>query len=301
MSKVILLLSLLVSAVTAFPNVAGYCGAGVDGIGSGAHRNVKVVTTGELSTAGFELYIGGQRVYKDFQFYAGQTYTVELKATADIMRGFLLRLSSSSGENTKDALDTNDSNAQVFDMCLNNGVGGLSHINSNPKTSITGTLYMASATGSLTLDVTTVVSTQYSYGSAEWYFSQFTLQAVTPGTAISNTAGFGPTAAPTNAPCASEAGAYCINDAACCTGRCIRADTNAVSAPGYCDTSSSATSAPIQAAPPATSTTTSIYGSSSGSATYSSGRANGASCGVDTDCLSNHCILLTSSFGFCWT
>ena len=126
MSKVILLLSLLVSAVTAFPNVAGYCGAGVDGIGSGAHRNVKVVTTGELSTAGFELYIGGERVYKNFKFCSGLTHKVELRATTDVMRGFLMRLSSTNGENTKEALATTDSNAQIFDMCLKDGVGGFS-------------------------------------------------------------------------------------------------------------------------------------------------------------------------------
>ena len=244
--KVCFLLSLLQSVVTGFPFSAGYCGAGIEGIGPSAHTTAKLVKTGELSTAGFELYIGGERVYKNFKFCSGLTHKVELRATTDVMRGFLMRLSSTNGENTKEALATTDSNAQIFDMCLKDGVGGLSHVSDNSKTNVTGTLHhMPSFTGSLTFDVTTVISWQFSHGSAEWFFSQFNLQANAPGTVISNAAGFGPTASPTNAPCASEAGAYCIENAGCCTNHCIRAVTNAISAPGYSDTSSSSSSISI--------------------------------------------------------
>jgi hypothetical protein len=98
-------------------------------------------------------------------------------------------------------------------------VGGMSHNGRDSKTSIEGTLYMAKPSEELALDVTTIVTTIYSYGIAEWYVSQFKLRAVAQGTAIAYTTGT--TTSATSTQCLIG-GAYCAQDGSCCSGRCIR-------------------------------------------------------------------------------
>ena len=231
------IVSLLPTTVThAFPGSIGSCLPGKKAIQQGAHANLRQVDKGGsvIGNAGFELYIDGRQVYEDvkFDFTAGDKHSIQLKATADIMRGFLLRLESLDGQDTRDALSSTDSQVQIPFFCTDvEFVGGMSHNGRDSKTSIEGTFYMAKPSEELALDVTTVVTTIYSYGIAEWYVSQFKLRAVAQGTAIVYTTGT--TTSATSTQCL-VGGTYCAQDGSCCSGRCIREDTQNTWAAGTC-------------------------------------------------------------------
>ena len=226
----------------AFPTSVGSCLAGISAVQQGAHANLNQVDQGGqgIDTAGFQVLIGGQQVYPDqiFEFTAGEEHSIQLVATGDIMRGFLLRLESVDGQDTRDALASSDPQVTIPFYCTNTEyVGGMGHVGRASKTLIEGTLYMAEPSYEMILDVTTVVSTIYSYGIAEWYFSTFTLRAVQQGSDIIYEA---PPATITqstiDAPCSANA-EYCFSDGDCCDGRCIREDTQDLWAKGVCNSS----------------------------------------------------------------
>jgi hypothetical protein len=225
---------------SAFPSSVGSCQAGISAIQQGAHASVQQRDDGGKGIAygGFEVWIDGELVYEDvvFQFTAGVEHAVQLVANRDIMRGFLLRLESTDGQDTRGVLQTTDaSKAEVPFFCDNvEAVGGLGHVSSDSKTLIEGTLYMPTASNEMILDVTTVVSTEYSLRSGEWYYSPFKLQAVAPGTVIVNQAGVLATSAPVVTQCVNDGG-MCTSDAECCSsGRCIRGDSQDIYTTGAC-------------------------------------------------------------------
>lgn len=214
----------------AFPTSVGSCLAGISAVQQGVHAELRQADQGGqgIDIAGFQVLIGGQQVYPDqiFEFTAGEEHSIQLIATGDIFRGFLLRLESVDGQDTRDALASSDSQVTVPFYCTNSErVGGLGHVGRESKTLIEGTIFMAQPSYEMILDVTTVVSTIYSYGTMEWYFSSLTLRAVEQGSNIIYEA---PPATITqstiDAPCfANEE--YCYSDGDCCDGRCIREDT----------------------------------------------------------------------------
>ena len=212
----------------------------------GAHAAVRQKDGGGggIGLAGFEVLIDGEQVYENFnfKFTAGVVHTIELVATADIFRGFLLRLESMDGQDTTSALVSSDNNAEVPFMCTEwEQVGGLGHNSNSAKTSINGTIYVANPTSALTLGVTVVVSTIYSYGTGEFYYSSFLLQAVAQGTSIIRETPPYNLATPAPSPQCKADGVLCEYDGACCSGRCIREDTQAIYANGYCLVSGSGT------------------------------------------------------------
>ena len=261
---------------SAFPSGVGSCLPGKGAIQQGAHANLLQPAGGTsiIGNAGFQVFIDGKQVYENvyFEFTAGDTHTIELVATEDIMRGFLLTLESVDGQDTRDAFTSTDSQVTVPFFCTETErVGGLGHVGRQPKTKITGTLYMAKPSNDLDLHVTTVVSTIYSYGRAEWYVSQFKLRAVAQGTSI--TYQTGSTTSAGTAPQCTVANGYCTIDGACCTGRCIRELTDNVWANGVCQTGLASNSGVGQ-----------INGTPSSSTT--------APCLVSSDCPSKRCVVI---------
>jgi hypothetical protein len=297
LSRSVFIVSILPLIAQAFPGSIGSCLPGKKAIQQGAHANLRQVDQGGsvIGNAGFEVYIDGQRVYEDvmFDFTSGEQHTIQLKATADIMRGFLLRLESIDGQDTRQSFSSTDSQVQIPFFCTDvENVGGMGHNGRDSKTSIEGTLYMAQPSDELSLDVTTVVTTIYSYGIAEWYVSQFKLRAVAPGTAITYTTGT--TNSDTSTQCFSG-GAYCAQDGSCCSGRCIREFTDNTWAPGAClavtADQNSSNQATIQEAPAATYQTTAPITSGS----------RGAACSLDSDCSSSRCLFVNgSTTGICY-
>lgn len=249
------LFCLLLPVVTyAFPTGVGSCLPGKSAVQQGAHTNLRQVDAsgGYLSAAGFQLYIDGKQVYRGtrFDFTAGVTHTIELKATGDIMRGFLIRMESLDGQDTRKALASTDNDVTIPFACTNSEyVGGLGHNARASKTSIFGTLYMAKPSTEIQLDVTTVVTTIYSYGIAEWYHSEFELRAVAQGTAITyTTPSTSGSSGGSNSKCTGS-GTTCTYDGGCCSGfRCIRKDTQAITTNGIC-TASSTSNNGISSAP----------------------------------------------------
>jgi Hint module len=249
------ILCLLLPVVTyAFPTGVGSCLSGKSAVQQGAHTNLRQLdqSGGYLSVAGFQLYIDGRQVYRGtrFDFTAGVTHTIELRATGDIMRGFLIRMESMDGQDTRKSLSSTENDVTIPFACTNSEyVGGLGHNARTSKTSITGTIYMAKPSTDIQMDVTVVVTTIYSYGIAEWYNSNFDLRAVAQGTSITYTT---PTSTGTTSSSGSKctgSGSTCTSDGGCCSGfRCIRKDTQDITTNGIC-TASSGSSSGISSAP----------------------------------------------------
>ena len=244
--QVISLVALVPYMVSAFPQGTQSCLSGRQAVAQGAHASTRNSGGGRISSAGFKLYIDSHQVYEDtaFKFTAGVRHTIRLVATQDIMRGFLIRLADNAGADMGDALSTSDGDVQVAQYCQMINVGGLCHNSRSVKTEITGTLYVPQAGKSLDMDVTTVVSTVYSYGSSEWYVSNFILQSVAQGTSITYSGPSSGGSGSTTTACLAT-GQKCSAYGDCCTGVCTRSDSNAVFAPGYCTTGQSG----VQSAP----------------------------------------------------
>ena len=288
-SRVLSIVAILPIVVFAFPTSIGSCLPGKAAINQGAHANLRQLGGGAIGDAGFQVFIDGKQVYQDvvFDFIAGMKHSIELVATQDVMRGFLLRLESTDGQDTRDALDSTDSQVTVPFFCTESErVGGLGHVGRQQKVSIEGTLYIAKPSSELQLDVTTVVTTIYSYGIAEWYVSQFKLRAVAPGSTISYEQGT-TTSITTTTPCVAV-GVYCASDAACCSdSRCIRESTDNIWAAGFCQVQGSQS----------TTSTQGVIAEAPASTTGS----KGDSCSMNSQCKSSRCLFTSGLLtGVCW-
>lgn len=196
--------------VSAFAAGAGQCPGGIAAVGASHLQSSKTVTNGELSEspAGLQVTLNGTPLESSVTtpFVMGQDHTIALTATTmdATFKGFLLRLGTNGEEEngganmdsnstatttimTTDALqvvaddDTNNVKVAQTVCVMNEQVGGLTHTNNVPKTTIQGILRMDEVMADnnllvLPLDVTVVIRNQGS--DSEFYYSQYLLQAV---------------------------------------------------------------------------------------------------------------------------
>lgn len=207
MLTVALAAMLIMEAVHAFPTQAGSCAARGNALG-GLHWYNMQAGGGPLSDYGLELRIDGTSLspggFK--QISVGTRHSIELVSIipSNTFRGFLMRLESPDVD-TVEALSVpaNVNNIQISKlMCVNiEGVGGLTHTGREDKNRVKGFLQVDEQAWDLYLEVTVVV--QNSLGISEWYYSEYTFEAVSlppPTTSPPTKAPISPTPNPTVAP-----------------------------------------------------------------------------------------------------
>ena len=200
-----LLLILLVAqqplSVSAFPGGVGGCAGGRAAV-EGPHLTSSARITGPIGNARLQMVLDDQIVMRArdmVNFTIGVDHTLTLRRIDEDgirFRGFLFRLGPGSvaSVDTTDALDrTTDDTIIAFEHCVSGqGVGGLSHTNSNLKEQVSGVLRMDVVADKMPLDVTVVI--QNRNGLSEFYYQRFIVNAVTTAT------GPGGPAAPTLPP-----------------------------------------------------------------------------------------------------
>lgn len=193
----LVLLGALVPLVGGYSTGAGSC-AGNGAPVAGKHLSRVQITSGSLEAYGIKLTLGDSGPLKTgvpFEFEYGRPHFLTLScsskpATKALYLGFLVRLASPDGIDTTSALlpFSNDKGTQIAtDTCINiEGVGGITHTNNYPKSMSQSILEMDEAAQGLILDVTVVVANSGFY--SDFYYSQYTLNAVAPTDGTPSTA-----------------------------------------------------------------------------------------------------------------
>lgn len=186
-TMIVHLLILLVGQVSAFPGGVGGCAGGRAAV-EGAHLATSARITGAIGNARLQMILDDDLVLRAstrMDFTVGGNHTLTLRKIDDnaiSFRGFLFRLGTPLGDaafDTTDALRrTTPDTSVAFEHCvINQGVGGLSHANSNVKESVSGILRLDEPANDMPLDVTVVI--QNRNGLSEFYYQRFFLNAVT--------------------------------------------------------------------------------------------------------------------------
>ncbi len=174
----LLFIAPLCKSALAYPYGAGSCAAGNNAIG-GSHLSRSIVT-GSLDQGGFFVSLGGAKLVagSTSSFTINTDTPLTITGTLKTYRGFIARLGGTGGVSTVTALSGgSSSDIQVAFPCTGGeGVGGVTHTNNNDKSAITATLNLGAAASGMPLDVTVVV--RNNRGVSEYYFSSFTLNAV---------------------------------------------------------------------------------------------------------------------------
>lgn len=185
----VLLAALLLAAFPllafAFPGGTGGCTGGRYAV-AGPHIS-RPFQTGPIGNARLQLVLDDRTILRGgrtHDFTVGVDHTLTLQLIDDAgkqFRGFLFRMGRGF---TNQFLDTTDALAPVdlksavaYEHCvIGQGVGGLTHTNSDLKTNVTGILRMDEPANSLPLDVNVVIQNRGLV--SEFYYQQFTLNAV---------------------------------------------------------------------------------------------------------------------------
>jgi hypothetical protein len=123
---------------------------------------------GKLTFFGLEVRIDGALISptKSFTITRGVSHTVEIRATNEDFKGFLIAASSASGANLADAVIPDATTGQVSDKCAS-PVGGITHKDNLVKKSASGTLLVDAVTD-VRLDVTVVLRNSGGVSSYGW-------------------------------------------------------------------------------------------------------------------------------------
>ena len=185
----ILLLISLFHSVAAFPTGAGGCGGGGAAVGGTHLDGSKTLTSGSLAEAGFSLLLDGSALENNFVLDLDSDSILTLVATGGTpFKGVLMRVEATDVDVQDTAALTPDDNVQAAGVC-EAPVGGVTHSNSDDKTTASATLRFETAT-EITLDVTVVVQNDDS--ASVFYYESFS------GTAGDAAAGTDDAAAPTD-------------------------------------------------------------------------------------------------------
>jgi hypothetical protein len=155
----LIIIAALVALTNAYPFFAGSCDGG----------NTVLLSPhpyeGSLGNGSLLLKINGDEVSPDTAFDLS-IGVHQLELSGGTFNGFLFRLSSSSGINTRDKLMYSEDDARDQGSCASN-VAGISHFNDNPRTSILMT-FDGSKTGDYTLDLTAGIKPEFSPPGGKW-------------------------------------------------------------------------------------------------------------------------------------
>ena len=193
----ILAVALCKSSVLAFPSSAGSCNSGNNALAGSDHLlGGNTIKTGSLATGSYAVTLGGSVLTPNVvSTFPTNTNTNLVITGTKAFKGFLVRLGKVGEVNSLTPVGTN---MQVSSICTSSNVGGVTHTNSNSKTSITTTLKVTGVASSMPLDITIVV--QNSNGLSEYYYSQFLLSSTSPVVTKVPTTAPVTTKVPTNAP-----------------------------------------------------------------------------------------------------
>jgi hypothetical protein len=172
-----------------FPGGAGGCAPNRAAV-EGSHLATPARQTGPLGNGGLQVVLDDEIVLRSTQwtnFTVGEDHTLTLKTINDQgtpFRGFLFRLGpgDNSQVDTREALQGTTSDTSVAEnLCVvDQGVGGLTHTDSELKDTVRGILRMDRVATNMPLDVTVVI--QNRNGLSEFYYQQFRINAVTGNT-----------------------------------------------------------------------------------------------------------------------
>ena len=185
----ILSAALLLGSASAFPTSTGSCDAGTGAIlkPGFSHATNAQVGTGPLSDAGIIVTLNGTVLEPDTPTDISTTDSYNLTIASDntTFTGFLARIEGSGDDpflDTTAALAPYDETAQVaVGTCVVvNRVGGVSHTNAEPKSSVSTELKMEMPADGLLLDITVVIRNNNAQNVSEWYYSRYELNAVAP-------------------------------------------------------------------------------------------------------------------------
>ena len=191
--RIVLLLS-FVSLVNSLSNGAIGCEGGEAAV-SGLHKEQATVLTGPLSQDDIEFQIDGERLQPGvpFNIELGVDYDWKLITAGTFFRGFLVRLGRGDGNvDTRTSLATNSPTAQVAETACVEAylVGGITQTSNVLKNLEEGSLRVHLPSQNMPLDVTVVIQNRNGYSI--YYYSQFTINAIPPGsnpTASNNSPG----------------------------------------------------------------------------------------------------------------
>jgi outer membrane biosynthesis protein TonB len=170
MHRLLLSLSLLLltrqQAAFAFPSGAGQCLVGQASVGP-PHLPA-TQGDGSLSFFKLQVLIDGAVLdpTKPFTLTKGKAHTVEIKATGDSFKGFLISASSTAKTDFTTAWTADDATGQAATACLA-PIGGVTHRSAELKASAKGTLLVDTLTD-LKLDVTVVMERTGSSSAFGW-------------------------------------------------------------------------------------------------------------------------------------
>lgn len=220
----------LLPVAYAIPNGVVGCGAGTEALSfnDNVHATLNQVGGGPLSDFNLTMTLNDQVLDPNVptEFEVQQDHNLTLIASGEEFAGFLVRMESPDGIRTIDSilpfetLDpiTNASStggAKEASICKQAYfVAGVCHDSSAKKSTVELNLNMGSVAQNLTLDVSVVIKTNVIQNISHWYFTSYTLNAVSIAMATPSPT-TSPTIALTEAPTASNiSGATKSRDAA---------------------------------------------------------------------------------------
>jgi hypothetical protein len=193
-------LILLPSPVTSYPSGILGCDAGrgailMDFSGEvwNPHSDYTQVGGGPISDYNITMQLNGKDLYPNIrvEFEVNKDYTLSLVATGTEFSGFLIRMDSPADENIRtdailpiEELDPitgteTTGGAKQSTICTSAWfVPGVCHDSRSKKTRIEMNLNMDTITENLVLDVSVVARTSKTEKISEWYYSNFTLNAI---------------------------------------------------------------------------------------------------------------------------
>jgi hypothetical protein len=170
----------------AYPYGAGACPGGYAAVG-GSHYS-GTITTGPLSFGGFSVTLDSKQLSQvaPTNFSIGHNHVLSLQVTtAPFFKGILFRLGSNGKVNTRNALSIRSEETELrlaSDTCLPLGAGGVTHTSDDQKSVATTILRLNTVASNLPLDITVVVANDD--GTSTFYYSGFTLNAVTKAAGV---------------------------------------------------------------------------------------------------------------------
>jgi len=152
----LLFLATSIRSLSAFPRGAGGCAGGKPAVG-GTHlwSNKTIFNEGPLAEQGYVVFIENTPLTPggSIELMTNTSYQISVNATADRLRGVLMRVKAPAGVDTQNVI-VPSVGTQNADVCVA-PVVGITHFWKNPKRWVSGFLYMPTATD-VSLDVTVV-------------------------------------------------------------------------------------------------------------------------------------------------
>jgi hypothetical protein len=191
LSRLVILSSLFAGGVLAYPSGAGSCVGGQSAVG-GSHLGASLRKEGSLEMGSLTFAINGISLMSDttMDIPIGMSHTWTLSVDMDgfqarPFKGFLVRLNG-GGVGVEDALDMaisrQNSMIQPAQACDDiEGVAGVTHVDSEEKTCVSGVLLLDEAADGMIFDITVVIENNSTKSASAHFWSSYTVNAVTTG------------------------------------------------------------------------------------------------------------------------